>query len=809
MMFVETALNIPTDKTFTYIVPDHLLAEVKPGKRVLVPFGKGTAIACVLKFLADSGRHDTKQILSVLDQHPLFGENDLLFYQWLAKYYMHPLGKVIFEALPKEKASKIKRWILPGSAFGQINHTDLSREEVLLINLIAENANGILQHQGQKVIPIKALSEAIKNLQKKKFIRCENRPDTDDHLSGQYERWVKVTNLHDPNKKLTTKQHILFQEILAKREIPLPVLKQEIYCTPPILKALHEKGYIEFEERRKQRQPFTAFLPGENKLSECPPLNREQTEAVQKIVKAFSVSQFSVMLLHGITGSGKTEVYIAAAKQVIESGGDVLFLAPEISLSVQLAKRVHARFPDIDIAILHSEISPALRYQQWLAIQKGEIKIVVGARSAVFAPLKNLKLIIVDEEHDESYKQDERFRYHGRDAAIMKGKLSGATVVLGSATPSLQTFFHAQSDRYAYLSLPCRVENRSLPEVTIVSMEKEKNNGAIPVLSSSLISAMSASLAGGYQILLFLNQRGFHTFFYCSDCRHTISCPNCAVSLTYHRKTEMLRCHYCDHYEKAHSICPICGKERIIRYGTGTERLEAEVRRHFPNAIIGRMDRDTVTGKNREKILLALEKREIDILVGTQMITKGHDFPYINLVGIVSADLSLNIPDFRAAERTFQLLTQVSGRSGRGDIPGRVIIQTVNPNYYVLQKARDQDYHSFYQSEIKLRKTLIYPPFSRIVSLHISASHKNKAEKAIEMLKQNIGMIRRKSIYKTIEIIGPSHSPIEKLYGQYRWQIPLKGKNIPHLHNLAQDIILANKSKTLRITPDVDPIRFI
>jgi primosomal protein N' (replication factor Y) len=279
--------------------------------------------------------------------------------------------------------------------------------------------------------------------------------------------------------------------------------------------------------------------------------------------------------------------------------------------------------------------------------------------------------------------------------------------------------------------------------------------------------------------------------------------------LTYHKKAEMLRCHYCDHHEKASSLCPRCGKERVIRYGTGTERLEAEVRRHFPLAAVGRMDRDTATGKNREKILLALENGEIDILVGTQMITKGHDFPRINLVGIISADMSLNIPDFRAAERTFQLLTQVSGRSGRGNIPGRVIIQTVNPDYYVLQKARDQDYGSFYQREIKLRKTLTYPPFSRIVALHLSASHKSRAEKVMETLRQAIAAIKKKAVYSAVEIIGPSHSPIEKLCGQYRWQILLKGKNISHLHSLARDIILANKSQSLKIIPDVDPVRFM
>ncbi|MDR2862175.1 MAG: primosomal protein N' [Syntrophobacterales bacterium] len=807
MMFVKTALNIPTDKTFTYAVPDHLLPEVKPGKRVFVPFGKTTAAACILELLTDSDRRDTRHIISILDHDPLFGENDLLFYQWLASYYMQPLGRVLFEILPKERDARVRRWILPGAAFEKVCPDDLGAEEHLLLNLMAENTHGILQHQAQKVMPAKTLAETIKNLQKKKIIRCEDRPDT-GHLSKRYERWVKA-NPPDADRKLTAKQHALLKNVISTGEMSLSVLKQREYCTPSILKALHEKGYIEFTEKRKSRQPFSIFLTGEIESSPPPSLNQNQRKAVEKIVMAFSSSQFSVMLLHGVTGSGKTEVYIAAAKKVIASGGDVLFLAPEISLAIQLAKRIQPRFPGMDMAILHSEISPSLRYEQWLDIHKGEIKIVVGARSAVFAPLKNLKLIVVDEEHDESYKQDERFRYHGRDAAIMRGKLSGATVVLGSATPSIQTFFHAQLGRYTYLSLPDRVENRSLPEVTIVPMENERNRNTISILSPPLISAMSASLAGGYQILLFLNQRGFHTFFYCPDCRHTISCPNCTVSLTYHRETEMLHCHYCGHQEKASSICPNCGKERIIRYGTGTERLEAEVRRHFPGAAIGRMDRDTATGKNREMILSALERREIDILVGTQMITKGHDFPHINLVGIVSADLSLNIPDFRAAERTFQLLTQVSGRSGRGDIPGRVIIQTVNPDYYVLQKARDQDYHSFYQSEIKVRKTLIYPPFSRLVALHLSAPHKNRAEKAMETLRQAMAAIKKKTIYNAVEIIGPSHSPIEKLYGQYRWQILLKGKNISHLHSLAQDIILANKSKTLKITPDVDPIRFL
>jgi primosomal protein N' (replication factor Y) len=341
--------------------------------------------------------------------------------------------------------------------------------------------------------------------------------------------------------------------------------------------------------------------------------------------------------------------------------------------------------------------------------------------------------------------------------------------------------------------------------------EEKDETGAIPILSKGLISAMTDSLAGGYQTLLFLNRRGFNTFLYCPDCRHVFSCPNCTVSLTYHGDTGRLHCHYCDYSEKVAASCPACGGGRVIRYGAGTERLEEEVRGHFPQAVIGRMDRDTVSGRgSREAILRRLEKREIDILVGTQMITKGHDFPHINLIGVICADLSLNIPDFRAAERTFQLLTQVAGRSGRGDVSGRVIIQALNPDHYAIARARTHDYASFYGDEIALRKTYSYPPFSRMITLHLSAVNKVQAEQDIAALKADLDAIRKKDrSFQRIDVMGPTRSPIEKIRGRHRWQILLKGKEIGPLHDLARTILPLKKAGSLRITVDVDPLNFM
>jgi primosomal protein N' (replication factor Y) len=808
-MFVRVAVNIPTDRTFVYSVPPDLESAVEPGKRALVPFGSRTLAAYILEVLPASDYPKTKDLIRILDAEPLFSAADLFFYEWLSTYYMQPLGRVLGEALPSGITPQTER-VIRLELDGGIPVTEgLSAEESLLMNSLRDTPGGLSWDRACRIFPGKTLEQTLQGLLKRNLVAVAERMKKAG-IGAKMEKWMAPVRPAPEGVALTDKQRGLLQCIEKHGDISLSALcGQEVY-SPALLKALQKKGIVEVTEKEAFRGNG---VPRPERGRTAPPvLNRDQHQAVRKIREKLSLSHFSVCLLHGVTGSGKTEVYLHAMEEALRTGGSVLYLVPEISLTTQLVERVQGRFAEMAIAVLHSDIPETIRYDQWKRIRRGEVRIVVGARSAVFAPVKNLKLIIVDEEHDGSYKQDERTRYNGRDAAIIKGKFSNATVVLGSATPGLQTYYYAHTGKYTYLSLPGRVENRPLPEVEVISMAEEKDEtGAIPALSHALISAIADSLDGGCQTLLFLNRRGFNTFLYCPDCRHVFTCPNCTVSLTYHGDTGRLHCHYCDYTEKIVSACPTCGGGRVIRFGTGTERLEEEVRRHFPQAAIGRMDRDTVSVRgSREGILRRLDKREIDILVGTQMITKGHDFPHINLIGVISADLSLNIPDFRAAERTFQLLTQVSGRSGRGDVSGRVIIQTLNPEHYAVARARNHDYVSFYEDEITLRKNFSYPPFTRMITLHLSTIHNDRGERDIAALKADLDAIRKKErSFQRIDVMGPTRSPIEKIRGRYRWQILLKGREIGPLHELARAILRLDKTSSLRITADVDPLNFM
>lgn len=487
-----------------------------------------------------------------------------------------------------------------------------------------------------------------------------------------------------------------------------------------------------------------------------------------------------------------------------------MYLVPEIALTPQLISRVAGRFDRERIAILHSGIAESVRYDQWRQIRRGRIHLVIGTRSALFAPLTNLRLIIVDEEHDTSYKQDDRLCYNARDLAVVKAKMSSAVVIAGSATPSIHTYFNAQTQKYHYLELPGRIDDKPMPVVEIVDMKlQQAKAGKVPVLSDSLIEQIDNTVRNKEQVLLFLNKRGFDTFLVCADCGYSFRCPNCAVSLKNHLAEGIVKCHYCDYTIQSMPLCPSCKSSRILSYGTGTQKLEKEVQKFFPDARIDRMDSDTTTRKgSQEKILQALDKREIDILIGTQMITKGHDFPFITLVGVVSADTSLNMPDFRAAERTFQLITQVAGRGGRGSAPGRVIIQTFNPDHYALRHAQNHDYKSFYREEIKFRLDLQYPPFGRIINLRLSSI---KKDVLIEEAKR-LGKLAKKlcaGYGNTVEIIGPAESPLSKLRGRFRWQMLIKGKDINALHQIAKDVMHKNKNTQIKMMADVDPESFM
>nr|HDM99802.1 primosomal protein N' [Deltaproteobacteria bacterium] len=556
-------------------------------------------------------------------------------------------------------------------------------------------------------------------------------------------------------------------------------------------------------------------------------LTEEQEIVFNAVCDALATKSYHPILVRGVTGSGKTEVYLQAAKQCVRQNRSVLILVPEIAMTTQTAGWFVSRFGD-EVTVLHSGLTEAQRRNQWFRIKREKSRIVVGTRSAIFAPLYDLGLIIVDEEHDPSYKQSEKFRYQARDMALLRGRMSNATVILGSATPSVSSFNNAISGRYQLITMEKRVAKRSLPRVEIVDRrkkeKKEQQHKSEPTrpawLSNELKEATKATLEKGEQVLLFLNRRGFATYVFCPDCGHVFRCPHCEVTLTWHRgdkrtnseKDGVLRCHYCGMESTALPVCPECMGQSVKAFGYGTEKIAADLEEIFPNARIARLDRDTVkVRRHMEKIVLDFRKGDLDILVGTQMITKGHDFPCLTLVGILCADLSLNFPEYHAAERTFQLLAQVAGRAGRGKQPGRVIIQTWSPDHFVLDCATNHDFNAFYQKESKLRKTLGYPPFGRLINLRFSGRGKAQVCDTagnIAKLAKKLATGIKADGGSQVEILGPAPSPRAKIRDRYRWQILLKSSSLSNLRALCS-IILSRKADivpcSVRMEVDVDP----
>ncbi|MBU4371758.1 MAG: primosomal protein N' [Proteobacteria bacterium] len=731
-MFVRVAIPIPSAKSFTYAVPETFVPVAAVGKRVVVPFGRKRMTGWIIEIRTEAACDQTvKEILDLPDPEPLFGSEDLALYEWVSRYYLHPLGRVLAE-------------ILPGG--------------------------------------------------------IDVRP--------KRERWIGIQADIPVGIKLTPKQSALVTLLREKGELPLSGLENR-FREAAFLRTLEAKGIVRLREKELFRGAGPAPEIGRNGNDIM--LNGAQAEALDEIRARLASGRFSPSLLHGVTGSGKTEVYLRAVDEVLRNGGGAIYLVPEIALTAQLLSRVQSRFPKREIAVIHSGIARSARYDQWKRIRSGGINLVVGARSALFAPVRNLRLIVVDEEHDPSYKQDDRLRYNARDLALVRGKAAGALVILGSATPGIQTFFQVKRGAYRLLRLPFRVDDRPLPVVEVVDMKTERDEqGRTPLLSRALIAALGETLAQRKQTLLFLNRRGFHTFLFCPDCGHVFTCPSCDLSLTHHAAMGVLKCHHCDFTSKPPTICPACRGNHVRSQGAGTERVEEEVRKFFPEARIARMDSDTTSRKGEtERILRGLDRREIDILVGTQMITKGHDFPEITLVGVLAADASMNIPDFRAAERTFQLLTQVSGRGGRGDQPGRVVIQTFNPNHYAIRRVQEHDYAGFYEDELPLRRELGYPPFSRLIGLHFSSLKKVEGKKAVAEIGKRAREMAGTIAGGKADVIGPAESPLARLRGRYRWQMLLRGKESRPLHLLAEKLMEGAERSGLEIRVDVDPVHFM
>ena len=570
------------------------------------------------------------------------------------------------------------------------------------------------------------------------------------------------------------------------------------------INSLVKKELIKIQEQKVDRNPLALKGKLDNKKLK---LNEEQQSAFNKIEKSIEEKNFEEFLVYGVTGSGKTEVYMQLIEKVINEEKGAILLVPEISLTPQMLDRFIGRFGKEKLAVLHSKLSIGERHDEWLKIKENRAKIVIGARSAIFAPLPNLGIIIIDEEHDNSYKSESNPRYNAKEIAEKICKSERIPLVLGSATPDLSTFYRTKKNEITLLKLTKRANNSNLPTVEVVDLKKELAYGNKSMLSQSLYKSMKQNLENKYQTILFLNRRGYSTFIMCRECGYTMKCPNCNISLTYHSFQNRLKCHYCGHEENPVKICPSCGSDKIRYFGTGTQKLEEEIKKIFPEASTIRMDIDTVTKKNsHEEILNKFKNENIDVLIGTQMVVKGHHFPKVTLVGVIAADSSLNIDDFRANERTFQILTQVAGRAGRENLPGKVIIQTYNPDSFPIEFSKKQDYDLFYKTEINLRKQLKYPPFCDIIVIGFSGENQkeisNVSEFVYNLLKTNLEKY-------DVKVFMPMPAPIDKIKNKYRWRIIAKGNVTEEvtivINKCLQKIYESGIGKKTNIAVDVNP----
>lgn len=612
----------------------------------------------------------------------------------------------------------------------------------------------------------------------------------------------------EENRVKSEKQKTILKYLLENEIVLQAELIEKTNVSRAIIKTLEKNGFVKIETKKVERNSLASKnikRRGNLKFTE------EQEIAYSKIEQSIDNKEFKKFLLYGVTGSGKTEIYLQLIEKIVESGKTAIMLVPEISLTPQMINRFIERFGKEIISVLHSKLSVGERHDSWERIENGEAKIVIGARSAIFAPTQKLGIIIIDEEHDSSYKSEMAPRYNAKEVAEEIAKYNNIPLVLGSATPDINTFYEAKNARIELLKLTKRANNSSLPSIQIVDLRQELANGNRTMISIKLYKLIQENLKNKKQTILFLNRRGFSTFIMCRDCGYVTKCKNCNISLTYHKKEEKLKCHYCGFEEPLIKICPNCGSKKIRYFGTGTQKLELEINKIFPNASTIRMDIDTVTKKNsHEEILRKFNEEKIDILIGTQMIVKGHHFPDVTLVGVVSADGSLNIDDYRASERTFDLLVQVAGRAGRENLPGNVIIQTYNPDNYSIQYAKKQNYEEFYNVEIKLREQLRYPPFCDIIMFGISAEKEDIVSKTSNELYNNLNKkLKEKNI--SVNLLKPLPAPVDRIKNRYRWRIIMKAKVNDEIINIINECLYDKEflKNNARVIADINPMNMM
>ena len=850
MRYANVAFPLSVDQVFTYGVPPQLDPVLQPGVRVLAPFRRTKQEGVVVERLdeTDLAPNLIKNISECLDETPMFSPDMLTLTKWMADYYVCSWGVSLYCAVPAAVRSQKKEQVrlLPefSGTLGKV-------QKKLVALLEAEGELSLNQLARRTGLSTQDVRSRIRRLREKGVVETnvihKPKATTQETTVAQLAlptadieaEIVQLTNdtggsEASPPQRPVNRRHAAdtkraeILQLLLDEGAPLATtdLMKRVNASASLLRPLERRGVIQITRAQTIRNPLSS-----ESVAPTQPLrlNSAQSTAFAEIQKALAshatesssdngTKHPPTFLLHGVTGSGKTEVYMQAMADVLENGKSVIVLVPEISLTPQTASRFVGRFGD-RVALLHSRLSDGERYDQWHRIQKGEADIVIGPRSAIFAPVPKLGMLIIDEEHSDSYKSDTAPRYHAREVAQKRSELANCLVLLGSATPSLESFHRTRNGSYRLLNLPDRVFDRKMPDVHIVDMRNELKKGNRTIFSELLRSSIEERLVRREQIILFLNRRGHSTYVFCRTCGYVERCDNCSISLTYHRETQQLVCHHCGSKRPTQQACPQCSSDAIRFFGAGTEAVEQEVHKSYPKARVKRFDADSTARKNaHQQILEEFEQQKIDILIGTQMVSKGLDFPNVTLVGVIAADTALNLPDFRASEQTFSLLTQVAGRSGRADLEGVVVIQTYMPEHYSIEAAQKHDYLDFYAQEVVARGALRYPPFAHVATLLlrgkdeqavIEASHVARDQLEIWQTDQEHALQAPKVEETSVEILGPAPAPLSKIEGKFRWHLLLRStdpKKIGQLFKRFTDepptII---KSKAIEFVIDIDP----
>lgn len=765
---------------FTYEVPSHLLTDIKEGHRVSVPFGRSNkpieAIVVSLKenISEDADISKIKEIDDILDESPLISSENIDLIKWMRNRYMCTYIDCLNLFYPKGYSLETRKIVEIGKIEDEF---ELEDEEMKLINTLRLSSSAVTYEDLTKNFTKKLISDMqkkrlikiiweYKDKKNEKFIKYISLADTMENI----EKLVK-----DKKYRLGSKQKELIKFLSLNESVEQDALMQLLELSRSTIKSLESKGIVKIEMVEYYRKSINKLAYKDKEIS----LNKEQKEIYESILDKINYNSRKVTLLHGVTGSGKTEIYLELIEYMLSQGMDSIFLVPEIALTPQMIARVRNRFGDI-VGVFHSMLSEGEKHDVFREIKEGNVRVVIGTRSALFLPFTSLGLIVIDEEHEMSYRSEMTPKYDSIEVARYMAYKQGVTVLLASATPSISDYYRAEKGEYDLLTLNKRANNKPMPEIEVVDMREELHKGNKDDLSEKMIEEIQRTVESGNQAILFLNRRGFASFLTCKDCGHVFRCDRCDISLTYHKYKNKGVCHYCGKEEIIPDKCPECGNKNISPIGIGTEKIELYLKEKFPDYKILRVDKDTTSKKGQlEKILNSFNSGQADILIGTQILSKGHDFDNVTLVGIISADMMLNYPDYRAFESTFQLITQVSGRAGRSDKEGKVILQSYNTEHYAIQKAIDYDYKGFYQKEIAIRKTFGYEPFNNIFRLVFSGYKYNKVrENADRFLKTLEYLLKENNIYFSDLILGPNECSINKINDKYRWQVIVKDNNM-------------------------------